>query len=379
MLSRTAALLVLACVLVPLRGRVQAASTITGIVVYSADFRGMPTGFDPQSATIEAGQLWHTFSSSRWFGLGVLRGLPPESFTTPLLNAGDFGIRIPLESGDHDFTLVGEPGPLTEDDGYDSWALNIFLDGVVDRPAISVLFPRGAYRYGVAPRPNGAEVTVALPVVPVSGVPQDSYDDGRTRITVSAVSFLPPHRFVDVDLVSSAAPVPSADGQSDWVGVLRVSVETTAPVAAGRGGSRAIGPEAFGVVAMDGVAVGGDGALDSDSTSAMRERASGWRAAPLKTPTPETTETGSADEGTPTPESDLTPERTATSGTATPGTPTRPSGSLTPPPDTPTPAIRAPEPTGSVTALPGDGATPSPPPTAAAAPRLPTSEATGGV
>ena len=357
MFLRIAAIVALSGALLALDAGSVAAATLTGVVVYSADGRGMPTGFNARSATIDGGQLWHTLPSARWHGLGVLRGLPPESLSTPLLNGGDFGIQIPLEAGDHDFTLVGEPGPLTEDDGYDLWALNLFLDGVAGRPAISVLFPPGAYRYGVPVRPNRAEVTIALPVVPVSGVPQDVYDDGTTKVTVHAVSFLPPHRFVDVDLVSSTAPVPSSDGQSDWVGVLRIAVETTASEPATRGGSvgapRAIGPEAFGLVPMDGVVVGG-GSLDAEGEDALRDRPSGWRSAPVWTPTARTPDTEPPDADTPTPEAARSLSPAATPGTPTPGTPTVPVGSPTPPRGTPGP-------TGSTTVPPSVGATPSPP------------------
>lgn len=337
------------------------AATLTGVMVYSADVRGMPVGLSPQSATIDRGQLWHTWPSARWYGLGVLRGLPPESLATPLLNTSDFGLNIPLEDGDHDFTLVGEPGPLTEDDAYDLWALNLFVGGVAERPAISVLFPPNAYRYGVPVRPNGAEVTIALPVVAVSGVHADSYDDGTTRITVHAASFLPPHRFIDVDLVSSTVAAPGGDGRSDWVGVLRITVETKEADPGSGGGAggvpRAIGPAAFGVVPLEGAVVGSASGEDLEAAEALRDRPSGWRSAAVKTPTADTTETAAMDEGTPTPEAGQTAATTTTPGTPT--TPTAPAGSPTPPVRSPTPqGVHAP--TGSVTVSPSAEGTPSP-------------------
>jgi hypothetical protein len=245
-------LLVPACALVAFLGvrSIAEAASITGIMIYSADWMGKPIGFDPETGNIERGQLWRTASHPMWYGLGVLRDFPPESLQGPLLNAGDFSVQIPLSEGEQDFTLVGEPGALSENDGYTMFALSLFFDGNVDRPGLSVVFSPRATRYGDAPQPNQSDILIAFPVVMVSATASASYDDGSTKVTVNGVSFMPPHRFLATDLVSAFAPVPSANGESDWIGVLSLRVEGSAePQSPANAGSvRRSNPLAFGIL-----------------------------------------------------------------------------------------------------------------------------------
>src|SRR5262249_41375975 len=101
-------LLVVGVVGLPLTAQ---AGSITGIMIYSTDAVGMPTGFDFERPEVDRGQLWKTETHPHWYGLGVLSGFPPESLQGPLLNASDFSVAIPLVEGINDFTLLGEPGP----------------------------------------------------------------------------------------------------------------------------------------------------------------------------------------------------------------------------------------------------------------------------
>jgi hypothetical protein len=232
------ATLAASCLAVPVAAP---AVSISGILVYSTDDFGNPNGWDPVSEHYVHGQLWRTMLAGAWYGLGVMEGLPPQSFAAQPLNAPDFSVEIPLVEGENDFTLLGEPGPLTETDQYDRFALNLYFDGVLDRPGITVLFPRNAARAGSPPTLNRSEHMYALSLAEVKVLPQTSYSDGADTVTVAAVSFLAPQSIrADVDMVSPDAPLPN--GNSDWVGVLKLMV-----VGASGGVPLAPAPGAFGV------------------------------------------------------------------------------------------------------------------------------------
>jgi hypothetical protein len=294
------------------------AVSISGILVYSTDDFGNPNGWDPVNERYVHGQLWRTILAGRWYGLGVLEGLPPLSFAGQPLNAPDFSLEFPLMEGENDFTLMGEPGPLTETDQYDRFALNVYFDGMLDRPGISVLFPRNAARAGSPPTLNRSEHIYALSLTEVKAAPQISYSDGADTVTVSAVSFLPPQSIrADVDMVSPDATVPNGD--SDWVGVLKLMVEGPSAGVASGGVPLAPGPEAFGVHPGQAL-VGPDmlGAPQGNTMSqdlGMRGQATPGSAevASMSTPKPDPTEASALT---------ATPGRTGTStvpaGTATP-------------------------------------------------------------
>jgi hypothetical protein len=341
------------------------AVSISGILVYSTDDFGNPNGWDPVHEHYVHGQLWRTMLAGNWYGLGVLEGLPPQSFAGPPLNAADFSLEMPLMEGENDFTLMGEPGPLTETDQYDRFALNIYFDGVLDRPGISVLFPRNAARTGSPPTPNRSEHIYALSLAEVKVLPQTAYSDGVDTVSVSAVSFLPPQSIrADVDMVSPNVPLPN--GGSDWVGVLKLMVEGPSggvPVAPAPGafgvqpGQAVVGPDMSGVpqgntISQDlgtrGQAAPGPveaasmGTPEPDQTAASAltgtpER-TGTSPVPVGTATPVTPGTGS-----PTAARDITPTPQATS-VATAGSPasrtTTPDGTKVPTTRTPHPASK---------------------------------------
>lgn len=220
------------------------ALSISGIMIYSTDDFGNPSGWDDVTQQYVHGQLWRTRLGGIWYGLGLLSGLPLQSLAGLPLNAPDFSVEIPLVEGENDFTLVGEPGPLTETDSYERFALNLYFDGMLDHPGISVLFPRRASRGGDPPTPNRSETLYALSLAPVQVAPETTYSDGTDTVSVTAVTFLPPQSFgADVDLVSPEAPV--ANGNSDWIGVLKINVEGPPPAPAPYA---PVPPSAFGVM-----------------------------------------------------------------------------------------------------------------------------------
>lgn len=233
-------------------------------MVYSTDRYGNPNAWNAQKDYFAHGQLWRTQLGGDWYGLGLLAGLPPANSDAPVLNAPNFAIQLPLSEGENDFTLVGEPSVLTRQDEFSDFTLNLYFDGVLDRPGISVLFPRYSPRGGSAPLPNVASVMYALSLARVTAPADSTYTDGVDRVSVLAVSFLPPEKFgVDYDKVSAQAVMPSsaspgpngtgADGLGgfDYVGVLKLNVERLA---------NAIAPGAPRVpaapVIMPGVAIG---------------------------------------------------------------------------------------------------------------------------
>ena len=321
-----AAMLVVSVLLVPVG---VPAVSLSGVMIYSTDDFGNPNGWDEVNQQYVHGQLWRTQLGGIWYGLGVLSGLPFQSLATPPLNAPDFSLEVPLFEGENDFTLVGEPGPLTETDRYDRFALSLYFDGVLDRPGISVLFPRRASRRGDAPTPNRSDNIYALSLAPVSVAPETSYSNGADTVSVIAVTFLPPHSFgVDVDLVAPEAPMPNDN--SDWIGILKLNVEgpsfaaapnvPPAPAAFGVAPGRAIvGPDLLGAPpprnpGLDQTVPAGDPG-EAAMASAQSEGETSTPQATVASPAPAGTTTARPAEtpGSPTPARQLTP--------ATPGTP----------------------------------------------------------
>jgi hypothetical protein len=244
------------------------AVTLSGAMVYAAHDFGEPNAWDLVTETFKHGQLWRTALGGDWYGLGILPGLPPDNSDEPLANGPDFRIQIPLGQGENDFTILGEPSVLTRTDEYERFVINLYFDGVLDHPGISVLFPRYGSRGGDAPAPDRYDTVYGLSVAPVQLKPEMSYSDGTDTVSVLAVSFLPPEKFgMDYDKVSAHVPVPSymdkttggagADGWGgiDYIGVLKINVEGPSVGPSGVPGVAA--PGAFGVVPGS-AAVGSD-------------------------------------------------------------------------------------------------------------------------
>jgi hypothetical protein len=346
------------------------AVTLSGVMIYSTDHYGNPNAWNAQKDYFAHGQLWRTLLGGDWYGLGLLAGLPPANSDAPVLNAPNFAIQLPLAEGENDFTLVGEPSVLTRQDDFSHFALNLYFDGVVDRPGISVLFPRYSPRGGSPPLPNVAPVMYALSLAGVTAPADSTYTDGVDRVSVMAVSFLPPEKFgADYDKVSAQAVLPSsaspgpngtgADGLGgfDYVGVLKINVEglgaASAPAAP-------VVPRAL--VVMPGVVVGpsieqaatggaapvfeqpsgGDGAaLGSVGGTPVHE----GEATPLVAHTSTPAAAGAKAETTRTPVPTLQVTATAVNGQVTP-TPALTRGSEPPPPSG-TPAVQSASPAGA--------------------------------
>jgi len=204
------------------------AASISGIVVFTTDDFGNPNGHLTYDAEVEA-HLWRTLIGPKWYGLFVWAGLPNESLATQPLNAPNLMVETPLVEGENDFTIVGEPGPLTTGDDYDRFSLNLYFDGVLDHPGLSVLFPRHGSPNGDVPTVSRANFLVSMGIDKVFNVPPSAfYDDGLVRVSVQAVSFFQS----DIDIVSPLTLVKS--GTEDYIGVLKVFVEPSqggAPVA----------------------------------------------------------------------------------------------------------------------------------------------------
>ncbi len=261
-------------------------------MVYSTDDFGTPSGIDtldrPENPETH---LWRTVVSGRWFGLAVYEGLPPQSITgrPRPLNGGDFMVDIPLVEGENFFTIVGEPGPITATDQYQRFAVNLYFDGGLTTPGISVLFPRYAPEEGGAVSPNRSmfiysfdvnTTQVRSPGVDDQGL--DVYDDGIDRVTVTAASFLPEDRFLSIDLVAGNGF--RASGVSDFVGSLVILVEPSegGPVVGGLNpGAGGIGSGPGGR-ARSGLPGSGGGGRDAGGVGGPGFVGSAPRAAPLE-------------------------------------------------------------------------------------------------
>ncbi len=222
------------------------AVSISGIMVYSADDFGSPSGFDTFDRP-EAPQMhmWRTYALGIWHSLAVYEGLPPQSLTGRArpLNAGNFSVDIPLIDGENYFTIVGEPGPITATDTYQRFVVNLYFDGGLNAPGVSVLFPRYGSEGGSPTDANRSQYIYSFdvglvqqrsPGVDDSGY--DVYDDGFERVSVTGASFLPEDRFMSIDLVAGQRF--GASGVSDFVGSLVVLVEPSegGPAVGGLGG-----------------------------------------------------------------------------------------------------------------------------------------------
>ena len=210
-----------------------AAVSISGIMVYSADDFGTPSGFDtfdrPEAPEMH---MWRTYAAGKWHSLAVYEGLPPQSLTgrPRPLNAGDFSVDIPLIDGENYFTIVGEPGPITATDTYQRFVVNLYFDGGLNAPGISALFERYAPEEGGVTSANRSQYLYSFDVIlaqkrspGIDDVGYDVYDDGFERVTVTGASFLPEDRFISVDAVAGQRIGQS--GTSDFVGSLVVLVE----------------------------------------------------------------------------------------------------------------------------------------------------------
>jgi len=204
------------------------AASISGIVLYSTDDFGTPNGYNTIDKNEVQAQLWRTTIGGEYYVLGVWTGLPPQAFAAPPLNAPDAMVEIPLADGENDFTLVGQPGPQTATDEYERFAINLYFDGALDHPGISVLFPKNNSPSGSPTSPNRSDRIYSLALNQVNAPPQTTYDDGVVSVSIMGVSFLAPEAYgADVDLVSPQRLVPSGASDpngSDYIGVLKVMV-----------------------------------------------------------------------------------------------------------------------------------------------------------
>jgi len=258
------------------------AASLSGILIYAADQAGDPSGWDPVAPQAGNRVVWHTQADGTWNGLGILAGAPPsldlsgnsspQSLQGTLLNAPDFTIDVPLSVGENEFTLLGEPDRKLSANPFDSFVLNLYFDGMLDAPGISVLFPRRNSAEGEIPEPNQSDWVFTLGVAEAGGGrPAAVYDNGSVRVSVETLSFGPAQSSLLVDRVSASAPSPN--GLQDWIGGLTLLVEGSPPVplAAGLGrpavaagpvdiASARVGPD----LSRGSAAVSGhDGAIDA--------------------------------------------------------------------------------------------------------------------
>lgn len=338
------------------------AVTLSGVLLYGADDSGNPNVYDAQNLRFTPGQLWHTARGSSlgidWYGLGIMMGVPPDNADEPALNLPDFSINIPLNPGDNVFTMAGFPGPLTRGDAFTHFVVNLYFDGALDHPGISVLFPRHAPRDGDPPMPNNSDTIYSLFVTPVEAAAEISYTDNVDTVTVTAASFLPgetfgveytqvqPYHILPPGVAPQVINTPGGDPNFDidYVGVLKINVQGPD---SGQPIGGVVGPGAFGVQPGT-AAVGPDllgapgghapivqpvqqGAPPEPGGSASDAARNAPQIVTGNTPDPEPT----AGEQTPTPEGTLTAVGTPTpratgAGTAAVHTPTVPATTKTP-------------------------------------------------
>lgn len=208
------------------------AASLSGVVLYTADDFGMPSGQDSfdRPENPEA-HLWRTLASGRWHSLVLYEGLPPESLKRRPLNSRNLAIDIPLTEGENYFTIVGEPGPITATDQYQRFALNLYFDGELEQPGISVLFPRYADFDGGPTASNRSLYIYSFNVTPsqvrspgVDDTGLDFYDDGLERVSVTSASFLAAERSeVSVDQVGPQSV--GSSGTDDFIGSVTLLVE----------------------------------------------------------------------------------------------------------------------------------------------------------
>lgn len=215
--------------------------TLTGILLYSADDFGHPSGIVTyDNPYILEAQAWRTHVAGHYHVLAVYEGLPPESLSGRRreLSAGDFSLFVPLYEGENFFTIVGDPGELTDGEVFLRYALNLYFEGGQQVPGISVLFPR--YAEGTDGRIDptrsdflyslGATLSVERSSGSAGADAQHTYyDDGIYRVTVASASFLPPPRQESpVDLLNVQRRGPNQPPREDYVGSLVIHVEPSA-------------------------------------------------------------------------------------------------------------------------------------------------------
>ena len=326
------------------------AASLSGILLYMSDFRGFPNAIGPtaDNPDFPHADRWRTLviRGDPTFGLAVFSGLPPESLQGAPLNGLDFSIELPLVDGDNEFTLVAEPGVVFSGEEHDAFVLNLYFDGVLERPGISVLLPSNPAPYGSPVTPNRHDFLYPLSFVgKIEARAAITYEDGVVRVSVTGVSFLDKDQFIpDLNLVDRYAL--RRGGEADALGVLRLSVE---PAPSGAGPVVGPGPQGFGVLPGGGSTTSGGGFLGRDTgigNPGMVGHGSGapnvtgdyelprpnagapnapgagqpfWRAAAPPTPLDDT-EPSVTPLQSPTPEQTLTPAGTTTlaSRTATP-------------------------------------------------------------
>ncbi|MBI3782227.1 MAG: hypothetical protein HY270_02380 [Deltaproteobacteria bacterium] len=200
------------------------AVSLSGIVLYKADYSGIPNNISETTQGNLRAQLWRTQSDPYWYGLGVWLGMPPDSLNSTPLNAPSLILEYPLNDGETAFTLLAEPGL---DDEFDKFSLNLYFDGALaGAPGISVLFDKNAPPSGAEPTANRPDYLYSFLLEHQPGAkPQTFYDDGINRVTVAAASFLKqqqvssdwnfdlmwPHKF-------------GKSGEKDLIGMLKLLV-----------------------------------------------------------------------------------------------------------------------------------------------------------
>jgi len=214
------------------------ALSLSGILLFSADDFGNPSGWDEQAETFVHRQVWVTRRLGNIHSLAVLNGLPPDSLAGGVLNAPDFTVEIPLVEGENNFTIVGGPSPSTAGDPYDGFVLNLYFDSILDQPGLTVVFPREAALGGSPPSPNRSGLIYDFNLeLAEQGTARAVYEDAGLHVTVAVAAFLPSAAFEEVDRIGPYALGP--DGQPDWVGIIKILVEVPtddAPLTGGRYG-----------------------------------------------------------------------------------------------------------------------------------------------
>ena len=200
------------------------AASLDGVLIYSTDDFGNPIGFDWDIEKMGHGLWrWETQVVGPWGGLGILNGLPPDSLRGVPINADDFTISIPLVDGENDFTLVGATGGGNDD--YQRLAVNLFFDGILEYPSISVLVPGDSPLSGGPPTLNRSDVILTLSSAdPLRMTPEATYSDGTVTVSVRAASF---RRDPSLEVAMVAPHSLVSNGTNNWVGILSLFVETS--------------------------------------------------------------------------------------------------------------------------------------------------------
>lgn len=216
------------------------AVTLTGVLVYSTDDFGDPSGYATfDNPHVLEGQVWRTFVAGNFHALALFDGLPPQSVAgrRKLLSAADFSIFIPLAEGENFFTIAGDPGAITDGDQYYRYSLNLYFDGGDQVPGISVLFPRYGTETGEAVISTRSEMLYSLGATlsqrrTANGPDPTYYDDGFFRVSVTGASFIPPeHQTEPINILGPQSFTPNE--RADYVGSLVILVEPSAGLGGG--------------------------------------------------------------------------------------------------------------------------------------------------